>query len=126
MTKYRFTSCNEERTYDNPRRYFVKIQTIVFERYNYLYRKQKKNESLEQFHADFVELASRSDYGDREDEWFRDIFTAHLNDDKVAEELIAESRSHKMHKKRQPAGKKGSNRTELRKQIHSEQQQQQH
>ena len=37
------------------------------------------NESLEQFHADLVELASRADYGECEDEWVRDMFTTHMN-----------------------------------------------
>ena len=53
---------------------FVTTRIVAFERYNFICRKQKKNESFEQFHADLVELASRADCGDREDEWVRDMF----------------------------------------------------
>ena len=37
---------------------FVTIRIVAFERFNFICRKQKKSESLEQFHADLVELAS--------------------------------------------------------------------
>ena len=57
------------RTHDNTGRHFC----------NFICRKQKKSENLEQFHADLVELASQADCGEREDEWVRDIFTAHVN-----------------------------------------------
>ena len=72
---------------------FVATRIISFERYNFICRKQKKTESLEQFHADLVELALRADCGDREDEWVREMFTAHMNNDKIAEELLAQTRS---------------------------------
>ena len=72
---------------------FVTTRIIAFERYNFICRKQKKTESSEQFHADSAELASRADCGDREDDWVRDMFTAHMNNDKIAEELIAQTRS---------------------------------
>ena len=72
---------------------FVTIRIIVFEKYNFICRKQKKTESLEQFHSDLVELASRADCGDREDKWVREIFTAHMNNDKTADELLAQTRS---------------------------------
>ena len=72
---------------------FVTTRIIAFERYNLICRKQKKAESLEQFHADLVELASRADCGDRESEWVRDMFTAHLNNEKSAEELLTQTRS---------------------------------
>ena len=47
---------------------FITTRIIAFKRYNFICRKQKKAESLEQFHADLVKLASRADCGDREDE----------------------------------------------------------
>ena len=47
---------------------FVTTRIVAFERYNFICRKQKKTENLEQLHADLVELASRADCGDREDE----------------------------------------------------------
>ena len=59
----------------------------------FICRKQKKTESLDQFFSDLVELASGADCGHREDEWVRDMFTAHMNDDKIAEELLAQTRS---------------------------------
>ena len=46
-----------------------------------------KSESFVQFHANLVKLTSRGDCGDREDEWVRDMFTAHINNDKIAELL---------------------------------------
>ena len=72
---------------------FITHRIIAFERYNFICRKQRKNETLEQFHADLVELASRADCGDKENEWVRDMFTAHMNIEKIAEELLAETRT---------------------------------
>ena len=72
---------------------FVTNRFVVFERYNFNCRKQKKSESLEQFHADLVEYASRADCGYREEEWVRDMFTEHMHNEKDAEELLAQTRS---------------------------------
>ena len=72
---------------------FVTNIIVAFERYNFICRKQKKSESLEQFHADLVELASRADCGDREDEWVRYMFTSHMQNEKIAEELLAQTRT---------------------------------
>ena len=72
---------------------FITTRIIAFERYNFICRKQKKNESLEHFHSDLVELALRADCGDREEEWVRDMFTAHMNNEKIAEELLAQTRT---------------------------------
>ena len=72
---------------------FVTTRIIAFERYNFICRKQKKTECLEQFQADLVELASRADCGDRESAWIRDMFTAHNNNEKIAEELLAQTRT---------------------------------
>ena len=71
---------------------FVTTRLIAFERYNFIYRKQKKAESSEQFSADLVELVSRADCGDRETERVRDMFTAQINNEKIAEELLAQTR----------------------------------
>ena len=38
-------------------------------------------------------MASRADCGDREDEWVRDMFTAHMHNEKIAEELLAQTRT---------------------------------
>ena len=73
----------------------VKTRIVALERYNFICRKQKKTDSLKQFHADLVELASRDDCGDREDEWVRDMFTAHMHSEKNDEELLAQMRSAK-------------------------------
>ena len=40
-----------------------------------------------------MELASRADCGDRESEWVKDMFPAHLNNEKIAEDLLAQTRS---------------------------------
>ena len=72
---------------------FITHRIIAFKKYNFICRKQRKNETLEQFHADLVELASRADCGDRENEWVRDMFTAHKNNEKIAEELLAQTRT---------------------------------
>ena len=72
---------------------FVTTLIIAFKRQNFICRKQWKTESLEQFHADLVELAARADCGDREDERVRDIFTATMTNEKIAEKLLAETRS---------------------------------
>ena len=71
----------------------VTTKIIAFERYNFTCGKQKQTESLEQFHSELVELASRADCGDREEELAREMFTAHMNNDKKAEELLAQTRS---------------------------------
>ena len=44
---------------------------------------------LEYFHADLVEI----DCGNQEDECVCDMFTAHMSNKKIAEELLAETRS---------------------------------
>ena len=72
---------------------FITQRIIEFERYNFICRKQRKNETLEQFHADLVELALRADCGLKEDEWIRDMFTAHMNNEKSTEKLLAETRT---------------------------------
>ena len=72
---------------------FVTNRIVALERYNFNCRKQKKSKSLEQFHADLVELASRADCGDK-DEWFKGMFTAHMHNEKIAaEELLAQTRT---------------------------------
>ena len=38
-------------------------------------------------------MASPADCGDRVDEWVRDMFTAHMHNDKIAEELLAQIRT---------------------------------
>ena len=88
---------------------FVTTRIIAFERYNFICRKQKKTEILKQFLLDLVELASQADCGYREDEWVRDMFTAHMNNEKIAEELLAQTRSHKTRTNTQYSEKKELN-----------------
>ena len=45
------------------------------------------------FQMDLVELASRADCGDREDEWVKNMFTAHTHNNKIAEKLLAQTQS---------------------------------
>ena len=73
--------------------FFITHRIIAFERYKFICRKQRKNETLEQFHADLVELASRAECGDKEYEWVHDMFTAHMKNEKLAEELLADTRT---------------------------------
>ena len=72
---------------------------IAFQRYGFICRVQKKNESLEQFHAEVVELASKADCGDKEDEKVRDRFTAHLLNENLSEELLVETHTHRKKRK---------------------------
>ena len=72
---------------------FVTTCIVAFERYNFICRKQKKTESLEKIHANLLELASRANYGDRESEWVRDMFSAHMSHEKIAVELLAQTRT---------------------------------
>ena len=72
---------------------FITQRVIAFDTYNFIYRKQRKNKTLKQFHADLVELASRADCGNSEDEWARDMFTTHMNNKKIAKEIVAETRT---------------------------------
>ena len=66
---------------------------MAFERYTLIFRKQNKTESLEHFLADLVQLALRADCGDREEEWVRDMFTAHMHNQTIVAEQIAQTRS---------------------------------
>ena len=59
-------------------------RVIAFKRYNFICHKQKKNELLEQFHADLMELASRADCGDREDDGFG-IYSQHTRTTKKSQ-----------------------------------------
>ena len=68
---------------------FVTNRIVAFERYNFICLKQKKSESLEQFHADLVELAAQVDCGDREDDWVRYMFTAHMSNEKNCRRTIS-------------------------------------
>ena len=45
------------------------------------------------FQADLTELAAPGDCGDREEEWACDMFTAHITNAKIFEELLTETRS---------------------------------
>ena len=90
------THCDNQRViYDSGRHIHNKQNCRVRKIFavNFICSKQKKTESLEQFHADLVELASRSDCGDRESERVRDVFTAHMPNEKIAEELLAETKT---------------------------------
>ena len=72
---------------------FVTTRILAFERYRIICRKQMKTEIFQQFHADLVEMASRVDCGKWENELVRDMLTAHMNNEKNAEEILAATRS---------------------------------
>ena len=54
---------------------------------------RKNNDSVEQFHAKLA--ASGADCEHREVEFVQDMFTAHMLNEKIFEELLAETRTHK-------------------------------
>ena len=58
-----------------------------------MFRSRRTKTNTTEKASDLVELASRADCGDREDEWVRELFTAHMNSDKIAEKLLAQTRS---------------------------------
>ena len=74
---------HHKKLYENLRRFFVTTRIVAFERKNFICRKQKKAESFENFLADLVELASRDDCGDRDDERESDMCTAHMHNEKM-------------------------------------------
>ena len=93
---------------------------IAFERYNFICSKQKKTESPENFQAELVDLALRVDCGDRENERFRDTFTAHLHNHKIAEELLAVTEPTEKNELKYAIHRENEqNIVELRKQTHS-------
>ena len=83
---------NKRVNYDT-RRHIRNSQNCRVRKIQLYLQKTEETESLEQFHADLVELGFRADCGDREDEWLRDMFTAHMNNEKIAEELLAQTRT---------------------------------
>ena len=87
-SELRHTGSIDERTNDNSKRYLYHYPNHRVREVQLHFRKQKKNESIEQFHADLVELSSRAD---REDELVSDMLTANMNSEKIAEELVAET-----------------------------------
>ena len=84
---------NYKKIHAHTRRYFFLKRTLAFDRYNFISQKERKKETLEKFHANLVELAPRTDCGDREDERVCDMFTAEMSKEKIAEELLTETRS---------------------------------
>ena len=68
-------------------------RTIAFEGIQFSFGEKKgKDESLEQFHANLVELASHADCSYREDEWVLDMITSHMKKGKKAEEFLIQTK----------------------------------
>ena len=94
VTKHEYSNNNFKTTDANTLEdIFAITRIIAFETYNFICRKQRKNERLEQFNADLVQLVSQAVCGDPENDWVWYMLTAHMSNDKIAEELLAETKS---------------------------------
>ena len=82
-----------KRTDANIKRHIRNQANHSFRKVRFYLWETTKNETLKQFHADLVELASRAVGGDRQEEWFWPMFKAHISNDKITEELLAETKS---------------------------------
>ena len=67
---------------------FTRPRNITYDRYLLLTRKQKKDETVEQFHLTLKELAEHCNLGANEDELIRDIFIANMRDMEFQKELL--------------------------------------
>ena len=61
---------------------------MTFDRYFLLTRKQKKDETVEQFHLALKELVEHCNVGEIEDELIRHIFIANMRDMEIQKELL--------------------------------------
>ena len=67
-----------EEFWDQLEAIFIRPRNITDDRYLLLKRKQKKDETVEQFHLALIELAEICNFGAIEDELFRDAFVANI------------------------------------------------
>ena len=79
---------------------FVKERNVTFDRYEAFTRKQGKTETLEEFHCGLTELVVKGNFkctacndGGLESEIIRDLFTAHMTNDEVQKDLLAETKT---------------------------------
>ena len=79
---------------------FVKERNVTFDRYEAFTRKQGKTESLEEFHCGLTELVVKGNFKctacndvSLESEIVRDLFIAHMSNDEVQKDLLAETKT---------------------------------
>ena len=72
---------------------FEKVRNLTFDRYLLFTRKQKPEETLEQFLCSLRELATYCQFRTLETTLIRDIFTAHLLDFEIQKELLKDTKS---------------------------------
>ncbi|RUS71780.1 hypothetical protein EGW08_020463 [Elysia chlorotica] len=67
--------------------YFIIRRNVIYERTKFQERKQKHNETVEEFYRDLRDLAKHCNYQDQECEQIRDRMVVGLNNKKVREKL---------------------------------------
>ena len=70
---------------------FIRPRNIIFDRYVFFSRKQKKGETIEQFQSILKELAENCDFENREEVIIRDIFITNMLDDDIQLELLRDT-----------------------------------
>ena len=70
---------------------FIRPRNIIFDRYVFFSRKQKKGETVEQFYSILKELAENCDFEKREEVIIRDIFITNMLDDDIQRELLRDT-----------------------------------
>ena len=70
---------------------FIRSRNITFDRYVFFSRKQKKDETVEQFNSILKELAENCDFENREEVIIRDIFITNMLDDDIHRELLSDT-----------------------------------
>ena len=72
--------------WDELEKTFIRPRNVTFDRY--LTRKQRRGETMEQFHSALRALAERCQLADSEDELLKDIFTANMIDQEIQKKLL--------------------------------------
>ena len=70
---------------------FIRPRNIIFDRYVFFSRKQKKGETAEQFYSILKELVENCDFENREGVIIRDIFITNKLDDDTQRELLRDT-----------------------------------
>ena len=69
----------------------IRPRNITFDRYVFFLRKQKKDETVEQFYSNLKELAENCDFENREEVIIRDIFITKMLDDDIQRKLLRDT-----------------------------------
>ena len=70
---------------------FIRPRIITFDRYVFFFRKQKKDEKVEQFYSVPEELAENCDFENLEEAIIRDIFITNMLDDDIQREFLRDT-----------------------------------